>query len=78
MYFNAKVIETLGISISYNGQKYTINYLDFGKNTLNNKLNLETGFKKVYAGGYGDILEITITQDFPTKFNLVGFEVGVE
>ena len=78
VYFNAKVIETLGISISYNGQKYTINYLDFGKNTLNNKLNLETGFKKVYAGGYGDILEITITQDFPTKFNLVGFEVGVE
>lgn len=77
-YFNAKVIETLGINISYNGQTYRISYLEFGPNTLNNKLNLETGFKKVYAGGYGDILEITVTQDFPTKFNLVGFEVGVE
>lgn len=78
VYFNAKVIETLGISIYYKGKKHTINYIDFGKNTLNNKLNLETGFKKVYAGGYGDTLEVTITQDFPTKFNLVGFEVGVE
>jgi len=78
VYFNAKVIDTLGINITYNGQKYKINYLDFGPNTLNNKLNLETGFKKVYAGGYGDILEITVGQDFPTKFNLVGFEVGVE
>lgn len=78
VYFNAKVIETLGISIFYNGVKHTINYIKFGKNTLNNKLNLETGFKKVYAGGYGDTLEVTITQDFPTKFNLVGFEVGVE
>ena len=78
VYFNAKVIETLGISIYYNGKKHTINYIEFGKNTLNNKLNLESGFKKVYAGGYGDTLEVTITQDFPTKFNLVGFEVGVE
>lgn len=77
-YFNAKVIETLGISIEFNGQKYRINYLEFGLNTLNNELNLETGFKKVYAGGYSDTLEITVTQDFPTKFNLVGFEVGVE
>ena len=78
VYFNAKVIETLGISIYYNGKKHTINYIEFGENTLNNKLNLATGFKKVYAGGYGDTLEVTITQDFPTKFNLVGFEVGVE
>lgn len=78
VYFNAKVIDTLGISVYYNDVKYSINYIEFGKNTLNNKLNLETGFKKVYAGGYGDTLEITITQDFPTKFNLVGFEVGVE
>ena len=78
VYFNAKVVDTLGINITYNGQKYKINYLEFGPDTLNNKLNLETGFKKVYAGGYGDILEITVTQDFPTKFNLVGFEVGVE
>ena len=78
VYFNAKVVDTLGINITYNGQKYKINYLEFGSDTLNNKLNLETGFKKVYAGGYGDILEITVTQDFPTKFNLVGFEVGVE
>ena len=78
VYFNAKVIDTLGINIKYNGETYRINYLEFGPNTLNNKLNLETGFKKVYAGGYGDILEITVTQDFPTKFNLVGFEVGVE
>ena len=78
VYFNAKVVDTLGINITYNGQKYKINYLEFGPDMLNNKLNLETGFKKVYAGGYGDILEITVTQDFPTKFNLVGFEVGVE
>ena len=78
VYFNAKVIDTLGIIVSYNNRIYRINYLEFGPNTLNNKLNLETGFKKVYAGGYGDILEITVTQDFPTKFNLVGFEVGVE
>ena len=78
VYFNAKVIETLGISIFYKDVKFTINYLEFGVDTLNNKLNLETGFKKVYAGGYGDTLEITITQDFPTKFNLAGFEVGVE
>ncbi|MBO7712612.1 MAG: hypothetical protein J6S85_03865 [Methanobrevibacter sp.] len=78
VYFNAKVIDTLGINISYNGNKYKINYIQFGEDTLNNKLNLETGFKKVYAGGYGDILEVTVAQDFPTKFNLVGFEVGVE
>jgi len=78
VYFNAKVIDTLGISIYYKGVKHTINYIEFGNNTLNNKLNLETGFKKVYAGGYGDELEITVTQDFPTKFNLAGFEVGVE
>ena len=78
VYFNAKVVDTLGINIKYDDNTYRINYLEFGPNTLNNKLNLETGFKKVYAGGYGDILEITVTQDFPTKFNLVGFEVGVE
>ena len=78
VYFNAKVIDTLGINVSYNDVTYRINYLEFGENTLNNKLNLETGFKKVYASGYGDIMEVTITQDFPTKFNLVGFEVGVE
>ena len=78
VYFNAKVVDTLGINIKYDNNIYRINYLEFGPNTLNNKLNLETGFKKVYAGGYGDILEITVTQDFPTKFNLVGFEVGVE
>lgn len=78
VYFNAKVIDTLGINISYKDVKYKINYLKFGPYTLNNKLNLETGFKKVYASGYGDILEITVTQDFPTKFNLAGFEVGVE
>lgn len=78
IYVNAKVIDTLGINVIYKGNKYKINYIDFGENTLNNKLNLETGFKKVYASGYGDIMEITITQDFPTKFNLVGFEVGVE
>ena len=78
IYFNAKVIDTLGINVSYKDVTYRINYLEFGPNTLNNELNLETGFKKVYASGYGDILEITITQDFPTKFNLVGFEVGVE
>ena len=78
VYFNAKVIDTLGITVYYNSNKFNINYLEFGPDTLNNKLNLDTGFKKVYAGGYGDTLEITITQDFPTKFNLVGFEVGVE
>ena len=78
VYFNAKVIDTLGINISFQNRTYRINYLDFGPNTLNNELNLETGFKKVYASGYSDILEITVTQDFPTKFNLVGFEVGVE
>jgi len=78
VYFNAKVIDTLGINITYNGNKYKINYIEFGPDTLNNELNLETGFKKVYAGGYGDILEITVAQDFPTKFNLAGFEVGVE
>lgn len=78
VYFNAKVIDTLGISIQFGGKKYTINYLEFGSDALNNELNLESGFKKVYAGGYSDQLEITVTQDFPTKFNLVGFEVGVE
>ena len=78
VYFNAKVIDTLGITVYYNNNKFNINYLEFGPDTLNNELNLDTGFKKVYAGGYGDTLEITITQDFPTKFNLVGFEVGVE
>lgn len=78
VYFNAKVIDTLGINIIFKGKTYRINYLEFGPNTLNNQLNLETGFKKVYASGCSDILEITVTQDFPTKFNLVGFEVGVE
>lgn len=78
VYFNAKVIDTLGISIYFQDNKFLINYLEFGNKTLNDELNIETGFKKVYAGGYGDILEITVTQDFPTKFNLVGFEVGVE
>lgn len=78
IYLNAKVIDTLGINISYHDNTYKINYIKFGNHTLNNKLNLETGFKKVYASGYGEIMEITVTQDFPTRFNLAAFEVGVE
>jgi hypothetical protein len=60
------------------GRTYKANYLKLGANTLNDKLNLETGFKKVYCGGYSSELIVTITQEFPAKFNLVALDIGVE
>ena len=78
VYVNSKCIDTLGIMIKCLGKTYKANYLRTGPNTLNDKLNLETGFKKVYCGGYSSELVVTITQEFPAKFNLVALDIGVE
>lgn len=78
VYVNSKCIDTLGIMIQCLGKTYKANYLKLGANTLNDKLNLETGFKKVYCGGYSSELIVTITQEFPAKFNLVALDIGVE
>ena len=78
VYVNSKCIDTLGIMIKSLGRVYKANYLKLGADTLNDKLNLETGFKKVYCGGYSSELIVTITQEFPAKFNLVALDIGVE
>lgn len=78
VYVNSKCIDTIGIMIQCLGRTYKANYLKLGADTLNNKLNLETGFKKVYCGGYSSELLVTITQEFPAKFNLVALDIGVE
>ena len=78
VYVNSKCIDTIGIMIKSLGRVYKANYLKLGDDTLNDKLNLETGFKKVYCGGYSSELIVTITQEFPAKFNLVALDIGVE
>lgn len=70
---NVRLLESRNILVQIGGQNTRPPFRSFGSGTLDEPIETFTGWKQVMGGGIRRDVDVTITQEEPLEFNVLGF-----
>jgi hypothetical protein len=74
---NVRVTGTQELVVKCNGKRYKPSFRRFGSQVLDQKPPVKNGWVKIMLGGVAEELQMTVTQDNPLSWAVLGMNVGV-